>query len=73
MGKNSKLKDLTPQELTALVPLVIIVIWLGVYPKPVLTPIDNSVKHMIVQMGNKAVTEEAKTLLVKANSIKEAE
>ncbi len=71
--KNSKLKDLTPQELTALVPLVIIVIWLGVYPKPVLAPIDNSVKHMIVQMGNKAVTEEAKTLLVKANSIKEAE
>ena len=70
--KNKNLKDLTAQELTALVPLVILVVWLGVYPKPVLDPIDNSVKHMIAQMENKAVTAEAKTLLVEANSIKEA-
>ncbi len=70
--KNKNLKDLTGQELTALVPLVIMVVWLGVYPKPVLDPIDNSVKHMITQMENKAVTAEAKTLLVEANSIKEA-
>ena len=70
--KNEKLKDLTAQELTALTPLVIMVVWLGVYPRPVLQPIDLSVKHMIVQMEKKAVTQEAKTLLVEANSIKEA-
>jgi NADH-quinone oxidoreductase subunit M len=70
--KNKTLKDLTGQELTALVPLVILVVWLGVYPKPVLDPIDTSVKHMITQMESKAVTSEAKTLLVEANSIKEA-
>ncbi len=70
--KNKNLNDLTAQELTALVPLVIMVVWLGVYPKPVLDPIDNSVKHMIGQMEHKAVTAEAKTTLAEANSIKEA-
>ncbi len=70
--KNKNLSDLTAQELTALVPLVIMVVWLGVYPKPVLDPIDNSVKHMITQMEHKAVTAEAKTTLAEANSIKEA-
>jgi NADH-quinone oxidoreductase subunit M len=70
--KNKNLKDLTAQELTALVPLVALVALLGIYPKPVLDPIDNSVKHMIVNMEHKAVTKEAKELFVQANSIKEA-
>ncbi len=70
--KNKNLKDLTSQELAALVPLVILVAVLGIYPKPVLDPIDNSVKHMIVKMDKKATTKEAKELFVKANSIKEA-
>ncbi len=70
--KNKNLKDLTAQELTALVPLVILVAFLGIYPKPVLDPIDTSVKQMIVNMEKKAVTKEAKELFVQANSIKEA-
>ncbi|RUM65555.1 MAG: NADH-quinone oxidoreductase subunit M [Sulfurospirillum sp.] len=71
--ENKNLKDLTAQELTALVPLVILVVWLGVYPKPVLDPIDASVKHMIVNMEKKSVTKEAKELFVQVNSIKEAQ
>ncbi len=70
--KNKELKDLTPQEITAFVPLVLLVVYLGIYPKPVLDPIDTSVKHMLANMEKKAVTEDAKNLFVQANSIKEA-
>jgi len=62
--KNKKLLDLDRRELTALLPLVAIVVWLGVYPKPVLEPIDNSVQALLVQMKDKAKTPEAKDAIV---------
>jgi len=62
-SKLNGLKDLTRQELSALVPLVLIVVWLGVYPKPVLTTIDLSVQNLVSFMQSKAQTPEAKELL----------
>ena len=62
--KNKDLKDLDKRELTALIPLVMIVVWLGVYPKPVLEPIDNSVKLLLTQMENKAISTETKEAIV---------
>jgi NADH-quinone oxidoreductase subunit M len=62
--KNLSLKDLDGRELTALLPLVAIVVWLGVYPKPVLEPIDNSVKALLVQMENHAELESTKEAIV---------
>jgi len=62
--KNKNLADLDKRELTALIPLVLIVIWLGVYPKPVLEPIDNSCKALLVQMENKAVSTKTKEAIV---------
>ena len=70
--ENSKLKDLNSKELMALVPLVLVVIWLGVYPKPVLTPIDTSVKKMLHLMQLKAQTREAKERLLVVKKDKEA-
>ena len=60
---NKNLKDLNKKELIALIPLVLVVVWLGVYPKPVLAPIDVSVKELVTFMQNKAQTKEAKELL----------
>ena len=60
---NKTLKDLDSRETWSLVPLVLIVVWLGVYPKPVLEPIDNSVKAMISFMHEKAITQEAKDMI----------
>ncbi|HIM94174.1 MAG TPA: NADH-quinone oxidoreductase subunit M [Campylobacterales bacterium] len=71
--KNKNLKDLNSRELTALLPLVAIVIWLGVYPKPVLGPIDNSVKDLINFMESKAQTQEAKDMIIVSKSTKETE
>jgi len=70
--ENKKLKDLDTKELSALVPLVLIVVWLGVYPKPVLVPIDNSVKALVSFMHEKAQTDEAKSVIIVSKSSKEA-
>ena len=69
--ENKKLKDLNSRETWSLIPLVAIVIWLGVYPKPVLTPIDNSVKALLVFMDEKAITKEAKDMIRVVKSNKE--
>ncbi len=69
--ENKKLKDLNRRETWSLIPLVAIVIWLGVYPKPVLAPIDNSVKALLNFMDEKALTKEAKDMIRVAKSSKE--
>ncbi len=68
--ENKNLPDLTKTELVALVPLVIITVWLGVYPKPVLEPINNSVESVVELMHAKAVTAEAKAKIADVKAIK---
>ena len=70
--ENKSLKDLNNRETWSLIPLVMIVIWLGVYPNPVLKPIDNSVKAMLKFMDEKAITQEAKEMIKVSKSNKEA-
>jgi len=67
--ENRTLKDLTSKETWSLVPLVAIVIWLGVYPKPILDPINNSVNAMLVFMDEKAITAEAKDIIKVPQSV----
>jgi len=49
--RNARLADITPREMTILVPLVVIVFWVGLYPGPLLETIDASVIG-IVEHGN---------------------
>jgi len=70
--ENEKLSDLSGKELAALVPLVAIVVWLGVYPKPVLGPINNSTKALVYLMHEKAQTKDAKKIILVSNVAKEA-
>lgn len=58
--ENKNLPDVNKRELIALVPLTIITIWLGIYPKPVLGPINTSVESVVQLMHDKAITPEAK-------------
>ena len=69
--KNKTLPDLNKREAMALIPLVLIVVWLGIYPKPVLEPIDKSVKNMITLMEAKSFGVDTKAHLKKVNSIGE--
>ena len=61
--ENKTLPDLNWKELTSLVPLVIVVIWLGVNPNPVLQPINKSVENLLTLMEKKAITPKAKEIL----------
>lgn len=70
--ENKKLADLDGREMVSLVPLVLIVVWLGVYPKPILDPIDNSVKALLNFMEEKAQTPEAKDRITLSSKMKEA-
>ena len=58
--ENKNLPDVNKRELLALIPLVIITIWLGIYPKPVLGPINTSVESVVQLMHEKSITQEAK-------------
>jgi len=74
--ENRNLPDVNKRELVALLPLVVITVWLGIYPKPVLGPINNSVESVIQLMHDKSVTDEAKeripTLIKGGTSTQEA-
>ncbi len=69
--KNKNLPDVSKRELLALIPLSIITIWLGIYPKPILAPINNSVESIVQLMHDKSITNEAKTRI--PNLVKGAE
>jgi NADH-quinone oxidoreductase subunit M len=51
--KNKILKDMSPREVVVLVPLVIFVVWIGVYPNTFLKPMEPSVKSFIQQVEAK--------------------
>src|SRR3954451_22664052 len=45
--KNEKLHDLTPRELLTFAPLVIMALWIGLYPKPFFQILEQPVNHTI--------------------------
>jgi NADH-quinone oxidoreductase subunit M len=48
--ENEKLPDLSRRELTVLVPLVVVMLWMGVYPKPFLTRMETTVVELITSV-----------------------
>ncbi len=48
--ENEKLTDLTPREITVLVPLVVLILWIGIYPKPFLERMEPSSRALIEQL-----------------------
>ena len=60
---NKHLPDINARELFALVPLVVIAIWLGVYPNPILRPITKSVTHIVQIMHDKEAQAGALSLV----------
>ena len=48
--ENQNLPDLSRRELTVLVPMVVIMIWMGVYPKPFLERTEQSVDGLLEEV-----------------------
>jgi len=44
---NAKLADLSLREVAVLVPLLACIIWIGVYPKPILQRIEPSARALV--------------------------
>ena len=55
--ENEKLPDLSDRERLVLIPLVVLVFWIGIYPKPFLSRIEPAARQVLTQVG-KAVTVE---------------
>ena len=58
--ENEKLKDVTLREQATLVPLVVLCIWIGVYPKPFLAPLRVPVEAIMARInGTQTASVEA--------------
>ena len=56
--ENARLADLTRRELAVLIPLVAAIIWIGVYPKPILQRLEPTAQHFVdlAAAGRQAAT-----------------
>ena len=50
--ENKNLKDLTPREKLILVPLVLLIFWIGIYPKPFFERIEPAVRQILVHIDS---------------------
>jgi len=46
-GENEHLTDLTARELAVMLPLVVGIVWLGLYPAPVLLRMEPATRHYL--------------------------
>jgi NADH-quinone oxidoreductase subunit M len=51
--ENRHLPDLSRREMTILVPVVIMMVWIGIYPSTFLRPIEVASAHLLQQMRQK--------------------
>jgi NADH-quinone oxidoreductase subunit M len=54
---NASLTDLNWREIGLLAPLLFVILWMGVYPKPVLTRMEASVDRFVEQVEGKAARQ----------------
>ena len=50
---NEKLPDMSKRECLVLIPVVVFIIWIGVYPKPFLKPMEATVNNLILTVEQK--------------------
>ncbi len=51
--KNEGLEDMSVREIAVLIPLLVFVVWIGVYPSTFIKPMEPSVKNFIQQVDKK--------------------
>jgi hypothetical protein len=48
---NRGLSDLSPREVAVLVPVLVLIVWIGVYPQPFLRTTEASVRQLLAQVN----------------------
>ena len=61
--KNANLQDLSPREMTTLVPIVIMCFWIGLYPVPFLSRMEASVNYILSRIHKERTATSAGSLL----------
>ncbi len=56
---NATLTDLNWREMGLLAPLLFLILWMGVYPQPVLSRMEASVNHFVQQVETRAAAQQA--------------
>ncbi|HKN72267.1 MAG TPA: NADH-quinone oxidoreductase subunit M [Terriglobales bacterium] len=54
--KNEKLHDLTPREILTFAPLIIMALWIGIYPKPFFQILEQPVNQIVQTIHNNSYT-----------------
>ena len=57
--ENETIKDLDRRELAILVPLIILIIWIGVYPRPFLSRIEPDLKAWVEKVQGPQLSQDA--------------
>lgn len=52
--ENKVLKDINKREFAILIPIILTIFWIGIYPNSFLRKMDASVNHLLKQVGEKA-------------------
>jgi NADH-quinone oxidoreductase subunit M len=70
--ENRNLKDMCGREYAYLLPIIVFIVWIGVYPKPFLDKMDASVEHLleIVNQQNTVALKDTKDFGLKASFAK---
>jgi NADH-quinone oxidoreductase subunit M len=62
--KNEKLHDLTPREILMFVPLIIMALWIGLYPKPFFQILEQPVNQIVQNIHDNAKAIEPTYVLI---------
>jgi NADH-quinone oxidoreductase subunit M len=57
--KNERLLDLSHREFATFAPLLILAVWMGLYPAPFLRRLDSSVQHVIARVSPEYIQKNA--------------
>src|SRR5437868_10887355 len=49
--KNERLADLNGREFATFAPLIVLAVWIGLYPSPFLRRLDTSVQHVVARVN----------------------
>jgi NADH-quinone oxidoreductase subunit M len=52
--ENKRLLDLNPREIFTLIPIILLIFWIGIYPQPILSRMEPAVKNILEYVENKS-------------------
>jgi NADH-quinone oxidoreductase subunit M len=64
--ENEVLKDLNPREFITLVPIILLIVWIGIYPKPFLRLTSAGTSHLVDTVQTKHAQTQAERSVIRA-------